>query len=237
MKIRGQRECKSCGRRWSYYETGSVSCPSCGGLESVGTDEERSLHTATAATLDLTPVRRRVGSDPIRQIADRAAARVREFTRGYGFIEEGRLREFDDTYLAAIELRYVASELARRMDVTDEQELYFLDLLRADDGERQPPSEVPESFREMRGLAYADAVTEYRSDLRTYLREHPDPTVDGHLERLDNHRKRIRALQGDVDPRDAERLVAATRAIARYLSTDDDEALLETETRLEALVD
>lgn len=235
MKIRGQRECKACGNRWSYYETGSVSCPACGRLNSVGTDEERSLHTATAATLDLTPVRRGVESEPLRRLADRASERAREFTRGYGFIDGGTLRELDDTYLAAMELRSVAGELTRRMDIGREEERYFTVLLRADEGERPAVDAVPRSMRAMRGLAYANGVKEYRSDLRTYLKEHPDPAVDDTVERLSSHVKRIRALQGDVAPEESERLVAAARAIGRYLSGDDESALVRAEERLDAL--
>lgn len=235
MKIRGQRECKACGTQWSYYESGSVSCPSCGSLESVGTDEERSLHTATAVTLDLTPVRGDVDSEPLRRLADRAIDHTREFTRGYGFIEDGRLRTLDDTYLAAIELRYVAGELARRMNADDDEEWYFTALLRADDGERSLPGEVPRSMRSLRGLAYANAVEEYRSDLRTYLKEHPDPTVTDALERLSSHLKRVRALEGDVDPNESERLVTIARDIGRYLSEGDESALVRAEERLDAL--
>ncbi len=235
MKIRGRRECKTCGNRWSYYETGSVSCPSCGGLESVGTDGERSLHTATVATLDLTPVHQRIDSEPLRRLAEKAVERAREFTRGYGFIEAGELRELDDTYLAAMELRHVGGELARRIDVADEEELYFIDLLRADDGVRPSSTDVPPSLSAMRGLAYANAVSEYRADLRTYLEEHPDSTVNSAVERLSNHIKRIRALQGDVTPRESERLLTSARAIGRYLSEGDESALLEAEERLDAL--
>lgn len=235
MKIRGQRECKACGTRWSYYETGSASCPSCGSLNSVGTDEERSLHTATAATLDLTPVRRDIDSEPLRRLADRASDRAREFTRGYGFIDDGRLRTLDDTYLAAMELQHVASELARRIETDDDEEWYLTALLRADDGERPTPNDVPRSVYSMRGLAYANAVNEYRSDLRTYLKEHPDPTLDDILERLSSHLKRIRALQGDVDPDESERLVAIARDIGRYLSEGDESALVQAENRLDAL--
>jgi uncharacterized Zn finger protein (UPF0148 family) len=235
MKIRGQRKCKSCGNRWSYYETGSVACPACGGLESVGTEEERSLHTATAATLDLAPVRTALDSEPLRRLAERAGDRARAFTRGYGFIEAGELRDLDDTYLTAMELRSVAGELARRMDVDHDEELYFTALLRADEGERPAPGEVPSAMRSLRGLAYANAVKEYRSDLRTYLQEHPDPTVDGAVERLSNHVKRIRALQGDVTPKESERLVAAARAVGRYVSEGDEGALVRAEERLDAL--
>lgn len=234
MKIRGQRECKACGNRWSYYETGSVSCPACGRLNSVGTDEKRSLHTARAASLDLTPVRTHVASEPLRRLAERASDRTRGFTRGYGFIDGGTLRELDETYLAAMELQSVAGELTRRMDIDDEEELYFTALLKADEGKRPSVDEVPGSMRAMRGLAYANAVTEYRSDLRTYLKEHPDPAVDDAVERLSSHVKRIHALQGDVAPEASERLVAATRAIGRYLSADDESALVQAEKRLDA---
>lgn len=235
MKIRGQRECKACGNRWSYYDTGSISCPACGRLNSVGVDDERSLHTATAATLDMTPIRQRIDAEPVRRLAEQANERAREFVRGYGFIHAGELRELDETYLAAMELRSVAGELTRRMDATDEEELYFLSLLRADWGERPVPEEVPDSMRAMRGLAYANATKEYRSDLRIYLKEHPDPSVDSTIERLSSHLKRIRALQGDVSAREAERLVATARAIGQYLSDGNESALARAEDRLDTL--
>jgi hypothetical protein len=134
-----------------------------------------------------------------------------------------------------MELRSVAGELTRRMDIDDEEELYFTDLLRADEGERPTVDGVPRSMQAMRGIAYANAVKEYRSDLRTYLEEHPDPAVDDTIERLSSHVKRIRALQGDVGPEDSERLVTAARAIGRYLSEDDENALVRAEKRLDAL--
>ena len=235
MKIRGLRECKSCGTRWSYYDTGSVSCPSCGSLESVGTDERRQLHTATASELDLTPVRGRLDSDPIRRVADLARERSREFTRGYGFIDEGMLRGLDDTYLAAMELRSVSGELTRRRDPTDDEEQYFLELLDADGRVRPKPADVPSSMRAMRGLAYANAVGEYRSDLRTYLEENPDPAVHNAVEQLSSHVKRIRALQGDVAPEESERLVTIARDIGRYLSEGEEDALVRAESGLDAL--
>jgi len=247
MKVRGHRECKECGTRWSYYDTGEAACPDCGSLYSVGVDDERALHTATAATLDLTPVRRQVDEVPLRRLAAQAAEHCRELTRGYGFIDGGALQPLDDTYLAAMELQHVGSELDRRLEVGRDEELYLTGLLQADVGERPPPAEVPESLRSMRGLAYANAVREYRSDLRTYLEEHPDPAAesDGHdldkVQRVepasDEHRReRVRALDGDVPPRDAESLVAAIRDVGRYLTDDDEPALAAAETRLDDLV-
>ncbi|MFQ3320417.1 MAG: uncharacterized Zn finger protein (UPF0148 family) [Natronomonas sp.] len=235
MKVRGQRECKECGARWSYYQTGEVACPDCGSLHSVGVDEERSLHTATAATLDLSPIRTDVDDVPTRRLADRAADRTQAFTQGYGFIEAGELQPLDDTYLAAMELRHVAAELARKTSVDDDEELYFTELLRADGGERPDPEQVPDSLRAMRGLAYANAVKEYRSDLRAYLDEHPDPAVDSVLERLSTHVKRVRALDGDVAPREAETLVSVARDIGRYLIEDEEAALAQAESRLDGL--
>jgi len=235
MKVRGQRECKECGTRWSYYDTGAVACPSCGSLHSVGTDDERSLHTATAATLDLSPVRNAIDEQPTRRLAERAVERCREFTGGYGFIRSDSLQPLDDTYLAAMELRHVAGELTRRMDSTDDEGLYFTSLLRADEGERPAVEEVPDSLGAMRGLAYANAVTEYRSDLRRYLEEHPDPVVGDVLERLGDHTKRIRALDGDVSPRAVESLVESARDIGRYLSSGEESALAAAESRLDEL--
>lgn len=233
MKVRGRRECKACGTTWSYYDTGEAACPECGSLHSVGIDDERALHTATAATLDLTPVRNAIDSDPLRRLTERAGDRALEFTRGYGFIDTGRLQPLDDTYLAAMELRYVAGELHRRLDVSDDEEWYFTELLRADEGHRPKPRDVPDSVRAARGLAYANAAREYRSDLRTYLEEHPDPAVESLLERLSNHVRRVRALDGDVPPRKSESLVAATRAVGRYLIDGDESALSVSEKRLD----
>jgi len=235
MRIRGRRECKECGTRWSYYDTGEAACPSCGSLYSVGVDDERSLHTATSSTLDLAPVRGDVDDKPVRRLASTAAERCREFTRGYGFINAGELQPLDDAYLAAMELRSVGSELGRRLEVSDDEELYFTELLRADEGSRPPPESVPESLQASRGLAYANAIREYRSDLRTYLDEHPDRPAERVLGRLADHAKRARALDGDVPPGDAESLVAAMRDVARYLVDDDEAALAEAESRLERL--
>lgn len=235
MKIRGNRECQSCGNTWSYYDTGSVSCPACGSLKSVGTDEERSLHTATNTTLDLASIRERVDTDPVDRLASEARNHTRTFTQGYGFIHDGQLHGLDDTYLAAMELSHVSGEITRRMQHETAEEQYFIELLRADEGSRPPTEAVPRSMWAMRGIAYADAVEVYRSDLRMYLNQHPTPAVDTPLERLSSHATRISALQGDVDPDESECLVAAARAIGKYLSADDEVELHRAESRLDAL--
>lgn len=237
MKVRGERECTDCGTRWSYYETGRVECPDCGSIVSVGVDE-RTRHTASAESLDLTTARELVESEqPLRRAAERAVDLCTEFVRGYGFIHAGTLQDLDETYLAAMELRHVAGRLARRMRVGDDEEYYFLDLLRgADRGERPARETVPTSLRGARGLAYATAVREYRADLRDYLEDHPDPPARGRLEALDEHSKRVRALDGDVPPETAERLVEAARDLGSYLR-GEEAALARAEDRLDRLWD
>ncbi|WP_435193980.1 DUF7117 family protein [Natronomonas sp. EA1] len=236
MKVRGERECQECETRWSYYETGSVECPACGSLRSVGVDEERKLHTASAVTLDLSAVRNATDEEPLRRVAERAVEEVRPFVRGSGFIEAGTLLPLSETYLAASELRAVADEVRRRSRLTDDEEYYFLSLLRGTDQEERPPTEeVPDSLADARGLAYANAVKAYRSDLREYLDEHPDPLVDPVLETLGEHVKRIRALDGAVPVEDAERLVRAARALGEYLIDGDEMLLTEAQEYLSRL--
>jgi len=55
------------------------------------------------------------------------------------------------------------------------------------------------------------------------------------LARLDEHRKRVEALDGDVSPRTAESLVDAARDVGRAVAADDDGALVEAEQRLDSL--
>ncbi|HET7324176.1 MAG TPA: TFIIB-type zinc ribbon-containing protein [Halococcus sp.] len=239
MRIRGERECKDCGTRWSYYETGSVNCPNCGSLRSVGTDE-RTQHTASAARLDLSEARNRldVGGDgaDIRATAELAVEVCREFIRQSGFIDAGDLRNLDETYLAALELRYVAEELVRAMRVSDEEERYFLSLLAgADRGERPTPEEVPESLQAARGLASAKAIEEYRRDVGTYLDDHPDSEVRAAFGTLTEHTKRVQALDGDVAPELADRLVRIARGLSSYLREGDENALVTARDRLSRL--
>jgi uncharacterized Zn finger protein (UPF0148 family) len=233
MKIRGERECTDCGTRWSYYESGSVVCPSCGAIRSVGVDSARE-HTAETESLDLTAVRGLVDDAPLEEIADETESLCRSYVRRAGFIRAGALEPLDDTFLAAAELRHVAADVGRGLAVPDDEEYYFLSLLRgADDGERPPPAEVPESLRAARGLGYADAIDAYRGDLRLHLENNPDPVARRVLGSVRDHVKQIEALDGDVGPESAETLVRAARDVGRALSTDDESALADAQTRLD----
>ena len=231
MEIRGERECQSCGARWSYYETGEITCPECGSVRSVGLDDPAE-HTAGTATLDLTAVRADVDDVPFRDLADRAAVEMRSYLRTAGFVHAGELQPLDDTFLAASELRRVATTLGRVMHLDDEEELYFLALLRgADQGERPDPEEVPKTLFPERGLAVAASVDIYLSDLRRVFDDR-ETEVDRVLSSVTAHRKRLDALDGDVDPAEAERLVRTVRDLSEYLREGDETALARAMERL-----
>jgi hypothetical protein len=235
MEIRGERECTECGERWSYYETGAIQCPACGSIRSVGVGE-RAEHTDGAADLDLTDVRAAVDSAPVGDLAERASESAAEYVRTAGFVHAGRLRPLDDDYLLAAELRRVGTTLSRRMRVDDAEELYLLALLDAagdgdGTGERPPPADVPDSLRGERGLGVAAAADAYASDLRRVY-EDPERDVADVLSRLRAKRKRIEALDGEVDPADAERLVRALRDLHAYLDAGDETALARAQERV-----
>ena len=221
MKVRGERECQDCGTRWSYYETGSVACPECESVHSVGVDEP-TRHTDAPVTLDLTPVRARIDADSTRDVATAAAERCREYTRQRGFIDAGSLETLDETFVAATVLQYVGAHVGREMRVTEDEELYFLDLLGgADRGDRPGADEVPRSLRVPFGLAMAHAVEAYQRDVRTVLNDDEDETARRLSGRIRDHRKRIEALDGDVDPADANRLLHATRDLGRFVAGEE----------------
>lgn len=231
MKIRGERECLSCGARWSYYETGDVSCPECGSVHSRGLGE-RAEHTAGPASLDLAPVRAAVDEDPVRTVAERAAEAAAEYVRAAGFVRAGELQPLSGTYLAAAELRRVGTTLSRSMRTPEETELYFLTLLRgADAGDRPPPEDVPERLRADRGLAVAATADAYVSDIRRLV-DDPGPELTGALSTLRGHRKRIEALDGDVDPVESERLVRALEDLGAYVREGDETALVRVGEQL-----
>jgi uncharacterized Zn finger protein (UPF0148 family) len=239
MRIRGERECKECGTRWSYYETGSVDCPSCGSLRSVGV-EERKRHTDSPVEIDLSSVRASVDSRPLHELTDEAKAACREYVRSRGFVRAGELQTLDDEYLVAVELLEVADLVGRSFDPTEDEELYLLDLVGGvEAGNRPEPGNVPDSLRAARGLAYAKGVREYRRELRDWLEDDDRPSEPEPVRvvqsRLDQHVRRIRALSGDVDPRSAERLVETTRDLAAYFRDDDEAALATARDRLERM--
>jgi uncharacterized Zn finger protein (UPF0148 family) len=174
MKVRGERECQSCGTRWSYYETGSVACPNCGDLRSVGVDA-RTAHTDAPAALDLSAHRDRFADAPgtvPRSGTDELRSALREYCRKRGFIRGGRLAPLDDTYLAARELLEAVDCFERLRDPTDADREYLLGLLAgADEGERPPAGEVSTALREARGTAAVRAAEAYRSDVLDFLDE------------------------------------------------------------------
>jgi uncharacterized Zn finger protein (UPF0148 family) len=236
MKVRGERECKSCGTRWSYYRTGSVTCPECGSMRSVGVDD-RTEHTASPAALDLTEVRK--GYDDagtVRETAERAADVCHEYVRQYGFVHAGQLQPLSEVYVGAQELAAVGDEIGRRMRVDDETELYVLELLRGvDDGERPDPESVPDAMRQPRGLAVCRALEAYHRDVTRLRDDLVDASAAPLLERVRDHRKRIEALDGGVDPQDGERLLRAMQDLGAYLIEDDETAFVRAQSRLDEL--
>lgn len=236
MEIRGHRECLDCGVRWSYYETGSVACPDCASVHSRGLDDERALHTATPVEFDLTEVRLAVDELSSRELARKAKDLCRSFVTRHGFVVGGELQPLDDTYVAALELLHVADSVDRTLTLDDRQEHHFLTLLATgDQGDRPAPAEVPPPLQESRGLAIADAITDYHGDVRQWLDRNPHPEVRPALSRLREHEKRLHALDGNVDPAAAERLLSATRDVGTYLREGDENALSSALERLDRL--
>lgn len=225
MRVRGRRQCQACGSEWSYYETGEPACPNCGSLRSVGLDEERTLHTDAPATLELAEAHAALDDQPRREVAATAERAAREYVNRRGFVDGGELLPLDATYLAAAELRAVAGELRRQSAPSEAIEAHFLALLNgAEDGHR--PTDVPARLRSARGLAAATAVGDYRRDVLAWLDDRsagdePAPEVRSQLDRLRAHERRGEAVDGDVPPATADRLVATARAIGDHLRTGD----------------
>ncbi|WP_129116489.1 DUF7117 family protein [Halegenticoccus tardaugens] len=232
MKIRGYRECRECGHRWSYYDTGSVACPDCGSLRSVGIDD-RKRHTDAPSALDLSDHRNAVDEGSVAAVADDLKRDLREYVRRRGFIRGGDLLDLDDTYLAAHELLHAVDVYVRTRDPTDDERLYVLSLLRnVDAGERPAKDDAPASMAAARGLAYANAVEAYRRDVGTWLDDNPDSEARRTLESLEDRIKRAKALRGDVPLGESEALVRVTKDLAAYLREGDESALVTARDRL-----
>lgn len=232
MEIRGQRECQDCGRQWSYYETGAIECPECGSRFSLGVGDPAE-HTTGGVDLDLSEAIDAVDTVPIRVVADLAVEAVSEYLRRVGFVNAGELEPLSDETLAAFELRRVGATVGRLMDPSEDEELYFLDLMRgvtAD--ERPPPSTVLDTFAPERGLAASAATEAYVSDLRRVVSERPT-ALDRTLSTIATRRKRIEALDGAVDPAETERLVDAVRDVSAFVRTGDETALERARERFE----
>ncbi|AGN02471.1 hypothetical protein L593_12660 [Salinarchaeum sp. Harcht-Bsk1] len=240
MELRGERECTDCGARWSYYDTGAIVCPECSSPDTVAVDEQRAVHTDSPVEFDLTPMRAAIDDLPRQELGEQTADACREYVRQRGFVSGGDLLPIDDTYLAARELAGVADTVRRAHSLTDDEEWYFLELLRgADAGERPDPEDVPESMWPVRGLAYANAVRDYRRDVRQWLDatdDVPGPAYAGEvLGTIEDHVRRMRALQGDVPPKQAEGLVVAARGLGSYLRAEDADGLALARETLDGL--
>ena len=118
------------------------------------------------------------------------------------------------------------------MQIGEEEELYFYELLGgADSGERPPPEAVPETLRPERGLAVTAGVEAYVRDLRRAV-EQRESAVDSVLSGVTARRKRVEALDGDVDPAEAEELVRTLRDLSAYLREGDETALARAQKRV-----
>ncbi|ESS10536.1 MAG: hypothetical protein A07HR60_02551 [uncultured archaeon A07HR60] len=219
MKIRGRRECQDCGTQWSYYDTGDVACPDCESLRSVGVDE-RTRHTDTPTQLDLTAHKAAIGDvEGIpRELVKDLKSELRGYLRKRGFINEGQLRPPTDTYLVARELLEAVDVYHRTRQPAAADKLYLLKLLKGADVDRRPPAEeVPEILYPARGIAIARTVELFRDDLTEYLDENPNQDARAVSGQLRERAKRIDALQGNVEPSEAEPLVRATRDLVAAL--------------------
>jgi hypothetical protein len=175
-----------------------------------------------------------VDDHPLRAVADSAAEECRSYLRSVGFVHAGDLQPLDSTFLAATELRRVGTTLGRVMTIDDEEKRYVLSLLNgADSGERPGPAEVPETLYPERGLAVAAAVETYLGDLRRVLDDDREPAVVRVLSGVTARRKRIEALDGAVDPAEAEQLVRAVRDLSAFVREGDETALARADQRFE----
>ena len=236
MEVRGERECTECGTRWSYFETGAIACPHCGSLRSVGSGSRRT-HTDSPVTLDLTDVIVDIESRPLEALLADAVSVCREYVRQRGFIAAGDLRELDEQYVAALEIRHVGGLVSTQRSLADDERYYVLSLLRdADEGTRPEASIVPTTLRAGRGLAVSRAVTDYRRDVVEWAsgRSIASPTGTA-IETLGDYATRLDQLEGDVDPETADTLLSIARSLGAAVRRGDDAAAADVPDRLDAL--
>jgi predicted nucleic acid-binding Zn-ribbon protein len=234
MRVRGCRRCVDCGEEWSYYDTGSVACPTCGSVHSVSTDDDRQYHTDAPVDLDLVDARADVGTRPLTEVAGDAEEAALAYVSTRGFVQAGELQPLDAEIVAANHLRHVAAHIRRSIRSPGEDiEAHFLALLSgAPDGER--PEDVPEQLWGPYGLALADAVDRYRVEAVDWLEAGDRPAVPA-LDTLRDHVRRIEALEGEVAPAEADALLAAARDVGTHLRESDETALARAEERLAGL--
>jgi hypothetical protein len=81
-------------------------------------------------------------------------------------------------------------------------------------------------------------VAEYRREMADWADENGvGEEGTNALETLGDHVKRVQALDGDVEPGTAERLVEAARDVGQSLREDDAEALASARERFDRLAD
>lgn len=222
MRIRGERECVDCGTRWSYYETGSITCPDCSSLQSVACDDP-TQHTTTEAELDLTDVRADIETASLADLAAETADRCRAHVRQLGFIHGGEPRAPTNREFVAAELAQVARQIKLGTGDGPAVESHFLELLRGvEAGTRPDPGAVPKACWAPRAAGYATVLRSFRRELASWSRDHETgSTARRALERFDTHVTRLDQLAGPVPPGSVEPLVAASRSLATGLAGEE----------------
>lgn len=222
MRVRGVRSCNECETEWSYFDTGSIVCPQCGSIASVGLGDRR-LHTDAPVRLEL-PIESIDDPTTIEDVADIIERRCRRYRNRRGFIRGGELRRLDDQFLLAHELLEIAADHRRqgrsspRSDAALGYDLSILDAV-IRNGRPPDPDEVPRERHRHRGLGHSLALGSYLRDLKAWL-ETNEGTDDGPrvlIGEIEEHLRRIEALEGDVEPREVDGLVHAVRAIRRHV--------------------
>jgi predicted nucleic acid-binding Zn-ribbon protein len=227
MEIRGERECKRCGTQWSYAETGSPECPNCGSRYSVGVGE-RAEHTDRPADLDLEASLSALAEERLAAAGRLAADAAREYVHRRGFVAAGELRPLSARYVLAQEVRQVGQRLRTATPPTAETvDLEYAKRLfeAAATGELPPPAAVPETMAGARGLAVAAAVADYRRAIRSRL--DADADLERALDRLDSHVRRVRALDGAIEPETASQLLQAAQTAGAIVRGEADRTALE----------